>query len=302
MKRIEFIAPVEAMRGNLSGSQKLTYPTKDNTAWDAPTGKQSGATNYQPRYIGSKSALTGRKGFSVRTRNTINISPALRKNMALLGSQSVIANYALQNLGILDALQAAFLKYRPEGWSMKRWVSSKIRIGIELLNNSFTFDESGAPTVLINNPFTVGVDDRAVFSGIPDKDFFKFWPLLGRSGSVVVELPVSDQQLPVYATFVNGIQFNSQFPEVNSVVFQFVRPRNQSVYRNGRREKYFDYFQAKGSDPAAATVRIGTSDLTHLWYDLMKRPKGDTETAWTAVDWTDTCDTTQYDYMLQYEA
>ena len=48
MKRIEFIAPVESMRGNLSGNQSLEYALNNNPAYDAPDGVQY-ARNYQPR-------------------------------------------------------------------------------------------------------------------------------------------------------------------------------------------------------------------------------------------------------------
>lgn len=39
MKRIEFIAPVEAMRGNLSGKQDLLYVENDNKAYEGPVGQ-----------------------------------------------------------------------------------------------------------------------------------------------------------------------------------------------------------------------------------------------------------------------
>lgn len=299
MKRIEFIAPVEAMRGNLSGAQKLTYPTKDNSAWDAPTGKQNGATNYQPRYIGSRRSKDGRKGFSVRTRNTINVTPVMRTNMALLGTSSVIANEIMMNLAVLDALQALYLRYRPEGWSMKRWVQYKVRMGLVNKDASFTFDESGAPTVVIDNPFVPRVDDQAKASNISYRDFFKFWTTLGRVGSVVVDIDVEGKS-KVQATFLNGVQFNDQFPQIDPVQFLGVKP-NEYVFRNGDRVMFFGAFQPSNpSEPAAAIVIIIDDEL--VTYKLMKRPAGDTETAWTEVDWTDTCDTEQYDYYIKKQS
>ena len=57
MKRIEFISPVEAMRGNLSRTkQTLLYAENDNPAWDAPVDKRSYARNYQPIFVGAKVA------------------------------------------------------------------------------------------------------------------------------------------------------------------------------------------------------------------------------------------------------
>lgn len=64
MKRIEFLAPVAAMRGNLTGNQVLDYPTNNGDAWVAPEG--SYATNYTTRYIGAKRAADGHTYFATR--------------------------------------------------------------------------------------------------------------------------------------------------------------------------------------------------------------------------------------------
>lgn len=93
MKRIEFIAPVEAMRGNLGSKQDLRYADHDNKAWDAPDGRQY-ARNYQPRYIGAKRAADGLKIFQVKTKAATNISTETRKNMAVLGGTGAIVGAA----------------------------------------------------------------------------------------------------------------------------------------------------------------------------------------------------------------
>lgn len=84
MRRIEFIAPVEAMRGNLSGKQNLVYNDHDNKAFDAPLGRQY-AKNYQPRFIGARRASDGRKYFAVKTKTATLISADTKTNMAILG-------------------------------------------------------------------------------------------------------------------------------------------------------------------------------------------------------------------------
>lgn len=90
MKRIEFVAPVEAMRGNLSGNQNLVYPLSNNAAFDAPSGRRSYARNYGTRYIGAKRASTGLKYFGVKTKSAVYLSTKTRKVMALLGGTGAV--------------------------------------------------------------------------------------------------------------------------------------------------------------------------------------------------------------------
>lgn len=93
MKRIEFIAPVESMRGNLGSKQDLRYAEDDNKAYEAPDGRQY-ARNYQTRYIGAKRASDGLKIFQVKTKAATNLSALTRKNMAVLGGTGAIVGAA----------------------------------------------------------------------------------------------------------------------------------------------------------------------------------------------------------------
>lgn len=90
MKRIEFIAPVEAMRGNLSGKQKLQYPTDNQGAYEGPAGSLNYARNYSPRFVGAKRAADGRKYFSVRTKSANHLTAKSKMAMALLGGSGAI--------------------------------------------------------------------------------------------------------------------------------------------------------------------------------------------------------------------
>lgn len=96
MRRIEFIAPVEAMRGNLSGAQNLAYAKNDNKAFDAPEGRQY-ARNYDPRYIGAKISATGKKIFAVKTKAATKINAASLLRMALLGGTGALYASLLKN-------------------------------------------------------------------------------------------------------------------------------------------------------------------------------------------------------------
>lgn len=92
MKRIEFIAPVESMRGNLSGKQDLVYAQNDNPAFDAPEGRQY-ARNYSARYIGAKRSKDLLKYFQVRRKSATFISDTTKAAMAALGGAgAMVAN------------------------------------------------------------------------------------------------------------------------------------------------------------------------------------------------------------------
>lgn len=91
MKRIEFIAPVEALRGNMSGSQTLVYAENDNPAYEAPDGRQY-ARNYKPRYIGFRRAKDGAVYFGVKRKSATKINKAAKITMAALGTIQDLKN------------------------------------------------------------------------------------------------------------------------------------------------------------------------------------------------------------------
>lgn len=101
MKRIEFIEPVKALRGNMSGNQVLKYPTNDNKAWDAPDNRRNYAKNYTPRYIGAKKASNGLAYFAVKTRTATLLSPKARRAMAVFGGTGAIYANIITNAGQL---------------------------------------------------------------------------------------------------------------------------------------------------------------------------------------------------------
>lgn len=128
MKRIEFIAPVEAMRGNLSGTQTLVYAKKNNPAWDAPEGK-SYARNYKPRFIGAKRAATGATTFQTKVRSAINNSTKVKVAQAVLGSMPMLQNGVESNLTINGDLYACYeaSKQKKQGYSLRKYFIEKVQ-------------------------------------------------------------------------------------------------------------------------------------------------------------------------------
>lgn len=188
MRRIEFIAPVEAMRGNLSGKQNLVYNDHDNKAFDAPLGRQY-AKNYQPRFIGARRASDGRKYFAVKTKTATLISADTKMNMALMG---VIGNIYANVISDPSStaylvLQAGYERFKiaDSTLTFRAFLDEILRpmlqlgrreAGITIVYNSDTYH--------IANPFNVNVPSSPS-SGewlklpITESILVKFWLELG---------------------------------------------------------------------------------------------------------------------------
>lgn len=156
MKRIEFIAPVKAMRGNLSnGDQDLRYRGKK--AYDA-TGDKVTADQYEPSYIGAKRSFRGKKFFALHESFTIALGATNRLAMAAFGGAASTAAAAGATLSILDDLQAIYMSARNTGATTKLfrgWLNEKVYPMIKTKQPSVTISGAGK-TVTINNPWVDG--------------------------------------------------------------------------------------------------------------------------------------------------
>ena len=189
MKRIEFIAPVEAMRGNLSGKQTLVYADNDNPAYEAPVGRQY-ARNYRPSFIGAKRASDGRKYFSVKTKSATLITAASKKRMAILGAAGAVYGAILANKAsaTYTALVALFQKQnadiRAKGmrkyfcdWAFNALATKSQNISIPDLSIP-----AGAP-VEVKNPWFNGEQTTGV--EVSNEVLIKFWGILAPNGAYV---------------------------------------------------------------------------------------------------------------------
>lgn len=130
MKSIEFIAPVEAMRGNLSGKQDLVYAENDNKAYEAPANQRNYARNYSPRFIGAKRSSDGRKYFAVKTKTATTISAASKRAMAIMGGVGAITAAILRNETYKAACKAQMDVENEQGYdwkSLRQFLDAKIR-------------------------------------------------------------------------------------------------------------------------------------------------------------------------------
>ena len=180
MRKIKFIEPVESLRGNLSGSQKLKYPTNDNSAYDAPSGKKSYATNYRASYIGAQRAKDGKTYFAVKQRNAVNISSEQRLAMALLGASVSLNASMQQDPHVLQAMQSAY-RVSNSTKTFSNWAQEEIRRG---LSQHTDFRFAGSSVVYVYNPFASGHSGSELHYTIDNKGMLvKFWSVLKINGT-----------------------------------------------------------------------------------------------------------------------
>lgn len=180
MKRIEFIAPVEAVRGNLSGRQDLRYALNNNKAFESPQGSINYARNYTPRYVGAKLARNGAKIFSVRTKNAVNMSAKAVKAMALLGGVGAIVGSLLAHKSgtpyqNMYALWQYALTHGSEGVTFRKYASDFIRPFLESKAQNITATIASI-TVNFKNPWYDG--SQTTGATISSKVLVQFWKQL----------------------------------------------------------------------------------------------------------------------------
>lgn len=180
MKRIEFIAPVEAMRGNLSGKQsKLVYNPNNNPAWGANDNERSYALNYQPSFIGAKRS-NGLKYFQVKTKSAVTMTSAMREQCALLAAQSRVSYIIQHTIEGLADVQAQYdaSQYKALGWTFNRYLQTFIRAGLSGKSPAFFFNAAGYSSVIYNNPFTKATIPGAIPINLDPGILVKFWDQL----------------------------------------------------------------------------------------------------------------------------
>ena len=177
MKKIEFIAPVASMRGNLSGDQTLQYAENNNPAFDAPTGRQY-AKNYQPRFIGAKRSSDGMTYFATKTKSATLISAESLERMALLGGAAAWYNAAIKSMVLYPAMQLFWRSVKDSypTYTFRKLMMQMFRQCLQAHEQNVAFTVSGS-TTLAANPWFVGATGEAVT--ISQDILVKFWLQLG---------------------------------------------------------------------------------------------------------------------------
>lgn len=191
MKRIEFIAPVEAMRGNLSGAQKLQYPTDNQGAYEGPAGAVNYARNYSPRFIGAKIAKSGKKYFAVKTKTANHLTAKSKKAMAVMGGTGALIALILRDKTQerYTNLYAAWVAAQEMGdkRSFRKFLDDAIRPMLATRLAS-THVQVGSYSETIYNPWI----SAATSYNLPMSVILKFWTELGPEGAFFINVALPD--------------------------------------------------------------------------------------------------------------
>lgn len=181
MKRIEFIAPVESMRGNLSGNQVLEYAENNNPAFEAPAGVQY-ARNYQPRFIGAKRSATGKKYFQIKTKSATKINAGSKLKMALLGGTGAVRAAILSDGTKRSTVEAVYAAAKTQGKTsaktLMKYVYDVVYEALQSKSIMIQFFATGVPTLTIQNPWVYTNQQGGVPISIKNTILVKFWPQL----------------------------------------------------------------------------------------------------------------------------
>lgn len=184
MKRIEFLAPVEAMRGNLSGAQNLKYPTDNNKAFESPEGSVNYARNYSTRFIGAKRASDGLKYFAVKTKTATHITTRSLMAMALLGAAGAMYAALVRDKASASytGIYAQWVELQNYGntKSFRSYVMDNFRQMLATKSSTAVF-AGPRPAVTINNPWE---GEQTADVTISREILVKFWPQLATNGIV----------------------------------------------------------------------------------------------------------------------
>lgn len=149
VKRIEYICPIDYVRGNISGRQSIEYA--GGTAYDAiATGESVSSGNYQPRIVAAVRRLydpTRIKYFSVRTRTTVNMSAGMRRSMAILGGAGAL--YAVLVSDKTAAIYLDCVAACPKGWTLRSFVMPLLMSGLSAKSAQIAI----ADGINISNPW-----------------------------------------------------------------------------------------------------------------------------------------------------
>lgn len=185
MKRIRFIAPVEAIQGNMSGNQKLQYAEHNNPAFESPKGKRNYARNYRPSYIGAFVAGTGTKYFAVKTKTAVHLTNKSQLAMAIAGGAGAMFGSLIKDKTSALFLQAKAL-WINNGISakqtMRKYFTNLFRQMLASKSSTISVTDVVTQSVLrFDNPWGhVGDSNITISMDV----IVKFWTELSRNGIV----------------------------------------------------------------------------------------------------------------------
>lgn len=252
-KRVQMIAPFEALRGNVSGKQKLLYAENDNPAYEAPEGINY-ARNYKPRYVVSMNSKTGNVHFALKRKHATVINDQTRSAMGSLGATQDLFQHARKDLSVVGPLMAAYnaSAEKANGESYYKWFAKTADKAFRNKYGSISFLEVQNGTtysVKIDNPFIEGTIGAPVAMSPAIIQKF-FTSLCGDTGFEIVVggYPVIAFQDMTWAQIAENAQLNvSNVTTVTSSGHTYVKIGDSFVMKASAMAPE-DWEYAEGSD------------------------------------------------------
>lgn len=167
MKRIVYIAPIDWMAGNLSGTEELQYQGK--AAYSINVGESVTADAYNPKLIAKYRRRDGLRYFQIRTRTSVHMTAANKLSLSAMGGAGALFAAILRDKS--SEIYHSCLAACPRNVTLRAFVIDKLRKGlinkVDLINIS--------QGVNIVNPW---VSSAAPNVPISDAVLNKFAPIL----------------------------------------------------------------------------------------------------------------------------
>lgn len=219
------------MRGNLSGKQKLVYPTSDNKAWLSPDGKQF-ARNYRPRYVGAKRSASGKVYFGVKARSAVNMTANMRRQQAITSVALLYANAITTDAAGFTAAMAIWRDHVAAGYdkytTIRGFLNAMLQEGIAAKDRVISVGVQGVSETRLTvtnvyNWYSTTTGD--VTPTISRVLMAKFFPYIGVSSDD--SLPVGFGSINVKGNpfaFIDGQNFAYVVNDSDEVVAAFNTP------------------------------------------------------------------------------
>lgn len=149
-KRIIYSVPVDVMSGSLSGPQELQYGTQGGEAYDIPSGSREGATNYEPRLVAMYSHKKRLRYFQVRTKHAVNMTDAMRINLATMGGAGAIYSAIVSDK--TSQLYNDCVHACPDGKTLRGWLVPILRPALAAKETDIVL----ADGLVLSNPWNAG--------------------------------------------------------------------------------------------------------------------------------------------------
>lgn len=163
-KVIKYVSPVDWLVGSMSGRQTIKYGSQETSAYDIADGTKESAIGYRSIMVAKRIWKTNRRYFQVRTRTSVNMTNAMRNNMAIMGGACALYSSLVSNK--TSAIYQSCVAACPLGYTLREFMIPLLRNGLTAKNSQITI----ADGISIVNPWVSSETPNVpVTSAILDK-------------------------------------------------------------------------------------------------------------------------------------